>query len=149
MTTLSARGSIALKYALPFVVVLGACAWTYWDDIRKGRVKPVGVYLAVLLVALGITVFTFRRGPWSRADSVECTDDFLFVRRFTTTETVPMANIKSIVLEDRVVTVELVSPNAFGSSISFYAPSTRESPEAVATLERLAAHVRSKRPDVA
>jgi len=149
MTTISARGSTAFKYMLPFVIVLGACAWTYWDDVRKDRTKPVGIYLGVILVAIIITVITFRRGPWSRADLVECTDDFLFVRRFRTTETVPVANVKNITVDHRVVTIELVNPYALGSCISFYAPSTRESPEAFATLEKLAVRVRAKVTHVA
>jgi hypothetical protein len=149
MTTLSARGSIAFKYAFPFFIVLGACAWTYWDDVRAGRTKPIGVYLAVLLLALGITIFLFRRGPWSKADRVECTDDFIYVRRFRTSETIALTNIKSITWEDRLVTIELLHPGAMGSAIVFYAPGPREAPEIATTLENFAARVRSKRNHVA
>jgi hypothetical protein len=148
MTTLSARHFGFLKYAFPFVVVLGACAWTYWSDVRNGETKSVWVYLLGAAVLSLITVVVFRRGPWSMADTVELSDDSLCVRRWTTTERIPLSGVKHIAWEPyivgSVVTVELSSPSALGLAVRFLAPDSRKVPTIKNDLESLAARVRSK-----
>lgn len=141
MTTLSAPSHPAFKYPFPFVVGLAACAWTYWSDLHSGREKPLWIYILVALMLSVMIVFTFRRGPWSKADAVEYSGDALFVKRFRTSETISLDQLKSVVWEDRLVRLEFSTPNSFGSSIDFYAKT--DSPEVTAMLEVIAARARS------
>ena len=150
MTTLSARSYGLLKYALPFIAVLGACAWTYWSDIRHGKQKSLSVYLFGAVVLTIIAVFVFRRGLWSMADTVEYSGDVLYVRRRKTTESIPLSDIRDVTWENGVVTVELGRANSLGAIIRFYGQSPRKVPNIADTLESLAARVRTNgRPDVA
>ena len=142
MPTLSARSSPAVKYSLPFVVVLAACTWTYWSDQARGQAKSLWIYIAVALMLSAITVLVFRRGPWSKADSVECVGDFLFVKRFRTTETISLDQLKSISWENRVVHLEFTYPNSFGSGVDFHVATEAQSPGISVALEALAERVR-------
>lgn len=145
MTTLSARSSLVFKYGFPFVVILGASAWTYWSDLQKGEAKSPWVFVAVVVVLSVIAVVVFRRGPWSVADAVEYSGDAIHVKRFRTTETIPLNQIKDIAWAKRLVSLELAQPNTFGSSIRFYAPTESQAPGITATLEAISARVRAGR----
>ncbi len=143
--TLSARHSSFIKYVLPFLVVAGAYAWVYWSDIRDGAPKSFWVYLVVLVGTTAIMIFFFRRGPWSMPDSVEYADNKLRLKRWRTTESIPLADVKDIRWADRVVTIELRRASKLGTQFHFYAPSVQKVPSIVGQLESLALKVRSNR----
>lgn len=147
MKRLSAQHFGALKYVFPFALVIGAGAWGYWSDVRGGEAKSFWFYFLLTTAASLVTAVVFRRNVWVMADTVELSDDSLTIRRWTTTEVIPLSGIKHVAWEPyvvgSVVTVELSSPSAFGSAIQFLAPDSRKVPTITFELESLAARVQS------
>lgn len=134
-----------LKYGLPFVIVVGACVWVYWSDVRKGDVKSVWVYAFVGVVLVIIMYFVFRKGPWAHADAVEDLGHAIKVTRRQTTEVIPLSNIKSVGwVEYGYFQLEFERATAFGSSIQFVPQSSRQMRDIDDRLESLAARVQAK-----
>jgi hypothetical protein len=147
MITLSARHSIFVKRVLPLLAVAGVSAWSYWSSAGRGSADSIWGALVLALVATVIMVVVLRRGLWTMADTVEYSDDVLRIKRWKTTVSIPLSDIKSVDWEPyivgSVVTLELSQPCALGTAVRFYAPDSRSVPSIISDLESLAARVKS------
>jgi hypothetical protein len=148
MSTISSRHSGFAKRVLPFLAVVGACAWSFWSTNTREDTDAVWTYVAIAAVLSIIMVIVLRRGLWKMADTVEYSGDALNVQRWRTKESIPLLDVKSVQWEPyivgSVVTIELRRPSAFGAVIRFYAPDSRKVPNINNDLGALAARVKSR-----
>ena len=134
-----------MMYVLPFVVAVGASVWVYWSDVRKGDVQSAWVYLLVGAAGVLIMFFVFRKGLWAHADFVEDLGHAIRVTRRQTTEEIPLSNVKSAGwVEHGWFKLEFERATAFGNSIQFVPPSSRQVRDIDDRLESLVARVQAK-----
>jgi hypothetical protein len=147
MAVLSASHSGFAKRVLPFLLVAGACGWTYWSKAHEGKSAPLWTLILTAGFLGAVMVFYLRRGVWSMLDSVDYSGDTITLSRWTMSETIPLAQLKSVSWEPyivgSIVTLDLNRPGAFGIQVCFYPPDARRVPNITRDLEDFAARVRS------
>jgi hypothetical protein len=147
MHILSAPPATFVKRVLPFIVLLGACAWHYWPKRNEGA-EPLIVSLVVLVIGTLITLYVFRNGPWRMADTVEDRGDRLVITRWKSTIEVPLSQVQEIMQVRSRLTNEVIiilrTPCAFGSEIAFFPPDKRKAPQIEYALETLSRRVSSQ-----
>ncbi|MCP5146249.1 MAG: hypothetical protein H6978_15680 [Gammaproteobacteria bacterium] len=147
MQVLSTPHSTFVTRALPFIVVAGACGWTYWPRRSEGAESLV-IVLIVFVIANLIMYRLLRKGLWLKADIVEDRGDRLKITRWKTTIEVPLHQVQEIMrvptLRGMEVILILKTPCALGSEIAFYPPHKRSTPEIEHVLDGLSRRVNSQ-----
>lgn len=146
MKILSAKHSVFIKWVLPVLAFLFACAWAQWSNSRKTHPATIGESLAAIGLLGIVFVVVLRRDLWSMADTVEDRGDRLVVTRRRKRVDVPICNVSSV---DRIprlvgeqVTLRLKQPCELGSEIVFLSPVPRRPSTIDSDLESLANRVR-------
>jgi hypothetical protein len=147
MQILSAPPWTFVKRVLPFIVLLGACAWVYWPKRNEGT-EPLIISLIVLAAGTLIMIHTLRKGSWRMADTVEDRGDRLVVTRWRTTVEIPLSQVQEIMQVPMHGGIEVIiilkTPCAFGSEIAFFTPDKRKVPEIEYALDSLSKRVSSQ-----
>jgi hypothetical protein len=132
MTVLSAKHSAFIKWVLPYVAILGACAWSYWSSSHRPRPASPWFMIAVFIFLTAYITRLLRRDLWQMADSVEDRGDRVLVKRGRRAAEILVSDISRVEQEPKrvgsVVTLVLKRPSEFGDTIRFYAPDIRRVP---------------------
>jgi hypothetical protein len=130
MQTISATHSAFVKRVLPFVVVVGASAWSYWSKRNLPNALVLAISSGVLFTIIMLVIL--RRGFWRMADIVEDYGDRLVITRWRTKVEIPISHVREVRREPQLrgseVTLILNEPSALGSEVTFLAPDRRTSP---------------------
>ena len=151
--TISASHSFFVKRLLPFITVVGLCAWSYWRDRDRGSSESIVFTLLAGTFFCAVLVFFLRRDLWKMADTVEDYGDHLVVTRWRTKADISLTAISQIELElglsGFVVFLTLGQPCALGPVVCFFAPSERREPGASADLAALIKRVETAKAGTA
>lgn len=140
-----------MKRVFPFIVVAGACAWSYWGKRHLPNSLEIGVITAV--IGTVIMVVVLKRGLWRMADIVEDHGDRLKVSRWRTNIEIPLPQVTGVRRTRRLtgseVTLVLSTPSALGLEVSFLAPDERRVPGIEKTLDELSQRAVAQRRNAA
>ena len=122
MTTLSSKLTFVHKRVIP-LVLFGALAVAVLVAAIEAESWPSPYFLATAAAIAGFWLVTMKLLIWSLVDEVEDHGDYLIVRNRDEHERIPLTNISSVsgtmMLNPPQVTLRLITPGKFGSTVRF------------------------------